>query len=62
VLTVAFYKDDMICGYAADVRDRIQAGEIITFRPTWISLSDAYGTFRQPCALPATTTRMVAVL
>ena len=27
-----------------------------------ISLSDEFGTFSQACALPATTTRMVAVL
>ena len=62
VLTVAFYSGDVLCGYAADVRDRITAGQTVTFRPTWISLSDEFGTFSQACALPATTTRMVAVL
>jgi hypothetical protein len=62
VLTVAFYSGDILCGYAADVRDRITAGQTVTFRPTWISLSDEFGTFSQACALPATTTRMVAVL
>jgi hypothetical protein len=43
-------------------RDRISAGQTVTFRPTWISLTDEYGTFSAPCQLPATTTRMVAVL
>ena len=62
VLTVAFYSGDVLCGYAADVRDRIAAGQPVTFRPTWISLSDEYGSFSQPCPLPATTTKMVAVL
>ena len=62
VLTVAFYSGDVLCGYAADVKERISAGRTVTFRPTWISLSDEFGTFSQPCTLPATTTRMVAVL
>ena len=62
VLTVAFYSGDVLCGYAADVRDRIAAGQTVTFRPRWISLSDEFGTFSQACTLPATTTRMVAVL
>lgn len=62
VLTVFFYSGDLLCGYAAGVRDRITAGQTVTFHPTWISLSDEFGTFRQTCALPATTTRMVAVL
>ena len=48
--------------YAADVRDHITAGETAAFHPTWISLTDEFGTFRQPCGLPATTTRIVAVL
>ncbi len=62
VLTVAFYSGDVLCGYAADVKDRITAGQTVTFRPTWISLSDEFGTFSQVCTLPVTTTRMVAVL
>lgn len=62
VLTVAFYSGDVLCGYAADVTDRITAGQTVTFRPRWISLSDEFGTFSQACALPANTTRMVAVL
>ena len=62
VLTVAFYSGDVLCGYAADVRDRIAAGQTVTFRPTWISLSDEFGTFSRACTLPATTTRMVAIL
>ena len=62
MLTVAFYSGDVLCGYAADVRDRITAGQTVTFRRQWISLSNEFGTFSQTCALPATTTRMVAVL
>ncbi len=62
VLTVAFYSGNVLCGYAADVKDRITAGQTVTFRPTWISLSDEFGTFLQACTLPVTTTRMVAVL
>jgi hypothetical protein len=62
VLTVAFYSGNVLCGYAADIKDRITAGQTVTFRPTWISLSDEFGTFLQACTLPATTTRMVAVL
>lgn len=62
VLSVAFYSGNVLCGYAADVKDRISAGQTVTFRPTWISLSDEFGTFSQACTLPATTTRMVAVL
>ena len=62
VLTVAFYSGNVLCGYAADVKDRITAGQTVAFRPTWISLSDEFGTFSQACTLPATTTRMVAVL
>ena len=62
VLTVAFYSGDVLCGYAADVKDRITAGQTVAFRPRSISLSDEFGTFSQACALPATTTRMVAVL
>ena len=62
VLTVGFYDGATLCGYAADVQERLPAGQTVTFRPSWISLSDEFGTFSSPCQLPATTTRMVAVL
>ena len=62
VLTVSFYDGAVLCGYAADVQQRVPAGQTVTFRPTWISLSDEFGTFSASCRLPATTTRMEAVL
>ena len=62
VLSVGFYEGTVLCGYAADVVERVSAGQTVTFRPSWISLSDEFGTFSSPCRLPATTTRMVAVL
>ena len=62
VLTVGFFDGDVLCGYAADVRQHLSAGQTATFAPTWIALSDEFGTFPSPCPLPATTTRMVAVL
>ena len=57
-----FYDGNVRCGYAADVQKRVPPGQTVTFRPSWISLSDEFGTFSTPCRLPATTTRMVAVL
>ena len=62
VLSVAFYDGDQLCGYAADVHLRMPAGETTTFRPARIVLSDEFGTFASPCALPVTITRIVAVL
>jgi len=62
VLTVSFYDGDVPCGYAADVQERITPGQTVTFQPSWIALSDEIRTFPSPCRLPATTTRMVAVL
>lgn len=62
VLTVSFYNGDVRCGYAADVQQRVPPGQTVTFRPSRISLSDEFGTFPTPCRLPATTTRIVAVL
>jgi hypothetical protein len=62
VLTVSFYDGAVLCGYAADVQPRVPRGQTVTFRPSWISLSDEFGTFASPCRLPATTTRMVVVL
>ena len=62
VLTVAFFDGEVLCGYAADAQQRLPAGQTVTFRPTWISLSDEFGTFSSPCPLPATTTRIVVTL
>ena len=62
VLSVGFFDGDVVCGYAADVQERVPPGQTVTFRPSRISLSDEFGTFSTPCRLPATTTRMVAVL
>ena len=62
VLTVGFLQGSISCGYAADVQERVPAGQTVTFRPSRISLSDEFGSFPSPCSLPATTTRMVAVL
>ena len=62
VLTAAFYQGDVLCGYAADTRDIVTAGQTVSFAPSTIYLSDEFGTFAQPCRLPATTTRIVAVI
>jgi hypothetical protein len=62
VLSVGFYEGPVLCGYAADVQQLVPAGQTVTFRPSWISLSDEFGSFPSPCRLPATTTRIVAVL
>jgi hypothetical protein len=62
VLTVSFFDGDRLCGYAADTADRIPAGGTVTFRPARISLTDEWGVFSPPCALPVTTTRVVASL
>jgi hypothetical protein len=62
VLSVGFYEGSTLCGYAADVQQLVPAGQTVTFRPSWISLSDEFGTFPSPCRLPAATTRMVVVL
>jgi hypothetical protein len=62
VLTVGFFDGGVSCGYAAAVQERILPGQTVAFRPSRISLSDEFGSFPTPCSLPATTTRMVAVL
>jgi len=62
VLTVGFFDGGVSCGYAAAVQERILPGQPAVFRPSRISLSDEFGSFPRPCPLPATTTRMVAVL
>jgi hypothetical protein len=62
VLSVGFYEGPVLCGYAADVQPLVPAGQTVTFRPSRIFLSDEFGTFPSPCRLPATTTRMAAVL
>ena len=62
VLSVGFFEGPILCGYAADVQQLVPAGQTVTFRPSRISLSDEFGSFPTSCRLPATTTRMVAVL
>ena len=63
VLTVSFYNGTKLCGYAAATVDAtLPAGVATTFRPSSISLSDEFGSFQPPCALPAKATRMVAQL
>jgi hypothetical protein len=63
VLTVGFYDGTKLCGYAAATIDtRLPAGVATTFRPSSISLTDEFGSFQPPCALPAKATRMVAQL
>lgn len=66
VLTVGFYDGSELCGYAAWSVDAIVPGETLSFSLSVIYLSwekwDATGSrgIVQPCALPLTTTRMVA--
>ena len=63
VLTVSFYDGTKLCGYAAaTVGASLPAGVPKTFQPSRISLTDEWGTFQPPCALPAKATRMVAEL
>jgi hypothetical protein len=58
VLTVSFYDRDTICGYSAGTVDILPAGTPVSFTPQRIVLSDEFGTFKQPCQLPATTDRI----
>jgi hypothetical protein len=58
VLTVRFYDRDTICGYAAGTVDIVPAGMPTSFTAQRIVLSDEFGTFKQPCRLPATTNRI----
>ncbi len=62
VLTVQFYAGSALCGYAAAVQQEIVGGDVATFAPERIAVSDEFGTFRSQCALPVTITRMEAVL
>jgi hypothetical protein len=62
VLTVSFYDGDTKCAYAADTAPVVSPGTTVTFRPSWVFLTDEFGSIPRPCALPATTTRMVAEL
>lgn len=62
VLSIGFYDGGRLCAYAADVVLTVTPGETATFRPSRIFLSDEFGTFSAPCALPARTTTMVAHL
>ena len=58
VLTVRFYDGQTKCGYGAGTLDIVPAGERVSFSAARIVLSDEFGTFAQPCPLPATTNRI----
>jgi hypothetical protein len=58
VLTVRFYDGQTICGYGASTRDVLPAGSRVSFTAETIALSDDFGTFKQPCRLPAITNRI----
>ncbi len=66
VLTVGLYDGSEFCGYSAWAADAIAPGETLSFSLSVILLSweqwDQTGSrgIVQPCALPLTTTRMVA--
>jgi hypothetical protein len=62
VLTVSFYDGQTMCGYGGKMLDIVPAGTTVSFTANWIFLSDEFGTFEQPCPLPATTNRIEAVL
>jgi hypothetical protein len=62
VLVVRFYDGARLCGYGANTRNVVPADTSVSFDVSLIWLSDEFGTFTQPCQLPATTTRMVAEL
>jgi hypothetical protein len=62
VLTVSFYDGQTICGYGAATLDLVPANSRVSFTVKRIVLSDEFGTFKQPCRLPATTNRIHAVL
>jgi hypothetical protein len=58
VLTVRFYDGQTLCGYGASSLDLVPAGTRVSFTAERIVLSDEFGTFKQPCRLPATTNRI----
>lgn len=62
VLTVRFYDGSTLCGYAGYSWDAVLPAGAATFHPKTIYLTDEFGTFSPPCALPAKATRMVAEL
>ena len=62
VLTVRFYNESTLCGYAAQSWDTMLPAGATVFQPKTIYLTDEFGTFSPPCALPARATRMVAEL
>lgn len=62
VLNVRFYDGQTICGYGTTGFDIVPAGTSVPFTVNRIVLSDEFGTFKQPCRLPATTNRIEVVL
>jgi hypothetical protein len=58
VLTVGFYDGQTKCGYGAKTLEIVPAGERVSFSVGRIVFSDEFGTFAQPCPLPATTNRI----
>ncbi len=58
VLTVRFYDGQTICGYGANTLDIVPAGTRVSFTLNRIVLSGEFGTFKQPCRLPAATNRI----
>jgi hypothetical protein len=62
VLTISFYDESKRCGYAATGLDTVLPAGTTVFHPKTIYLTDEFGTFSSPCALPARATRMVAEL
>ncbi len=58
VLTVRFYDGQTICGYGASARKFLPAGTRVSFTAETIALSDTFGTFKQPCRMPAITNRI----
>lgn len=55
VLTVSFYDGNQLCGYAAATAAVLVADQPLVFGPSVVHL-----TMSEACALPLTTTRMVA--
>lgn len=62
VLNVRFYDGHTICGYGTTGFYVLPAGTHVSFTVTRIVLADEFGTFTQPCRLPATTNRIEAIL
>lgn len=63
VLTIGFYDGATLCAHAAATIDRIAARTRVSLNPRRIVVAwERGGTVEQPCQLPVTTTRLVAIL